>query len=297
LEREREVQLAGLLAQKDNLLQSAARLMRQGLFGESGYGLDTLGTEESLNSLNTKRIREFFLTHATPNNCVLAIFGDVDPETVRAKVEKALGDWKRTTAPSPIHSTSASLLQEVKSLSDTRDKKQAVMLVGFTGTTLHDPDRYALELIQEACSDLGSRLFLRLRDKLGLAYYVGAQNFVGLAPGYFAFYVGTMPEATEQVKKELITEAELLREHGLTEEELKRSKAKIIGQRKISRQDLASVAMASSLDELYGLGYAHFEKEDQLYQDVTAEKVKEVACKYLRAEACVIATIAPPQGT
>ena len=50
---------------------------------------------------------------------------------------------------------------------------------------MHDEDRYALELIQESCSDLGSRLFLRIREQLGLAYYVGAQHFAGLLPGYF----------------------------------------------------------------------------------------------------------------
>jgi len=80
-------------------------------------------------------------------------------------------------------------------------KSRRVLLIGFRGTTLLDKDRYALELLQEACSDLGSRLFMRIRDKLGLAYYVGAQNFAGLCPGYFAFYVGTMPEKVELVKR------------------------------------------------------------------------------------------------
>ena len=42
----------------------------------------------------------------------------------------------------------------------------------FPGVTVHDADRYPLELLQEACSDLGSRLFLRIREQLGLAYYV-----------------------------------------------------------------------------------------------------------------------------
>ena len=83
--------------------------------------------------------------------------------------------------------------------------------MGYRGTTLHDADRYPLELIQEACSDLGSRLFIRVREKLGLAYYVGAQNFVGLAPGYFAFYAGTMPEKAMLVESELLKETELLR--------------------------------------------------------------------------------------
>ena len=116
-------------------------------------------------------------------------------------------------------------------------------------------------LIQEALSDLGSRLFMRIRDKLGLAYYVGAQNFVGLVPGYFAFYAGTEPDKVALVEVEMLSEAASLLEHGLTEAELMRSKAKVIGQKKISRQDLGSYAMNAALDELYGFGYQHSELE------------------------------------
>jgi zinc protease len=179
-------------------------------------------------------------------------------------------------------------------VNEIRDKKQAVLLIGFRGTTLENPDRYPLELLQEACSDLGSRLFIRIRENLGLAYYVGAQNFVGIAPGYFAFYVGTMPEKAELVEKELLIEAELLRLEGLTAEELKRAKAKVIGQKKITRQDLGTLAMSTALDELYGLGYAHSETEDALYEAVTLEQVKAVAEKYLKPNALVIATVKPP---
>src|SRR5204863_7273945 len=152
-------------------------------------------------------------------------------------------------------------------------------------------DRYALELIQESCSDLGSRLFLRIREKLGLAYYVGAQNFLGLAPGYFAFYCGTAPDKVESVEQELLREAELLRAEGLTEEELKRAKAKVIGQKKIARQDLGALAMSTALDELYGLGYAHSESEDGLYEAVTLDQVTDVARKYLKPDAFVVATV------
>jgi zinc protease len=129
---------------------------------------------------------------------------------------------------------------------------------------------------------------------LGLAYYVGAQNFVGLAPGYFAFYAGTVPEKAELVESELLEEAKLLRAEGLTAEELQRAKAKIIGQRKIARQDLGGLAMTTALDELYGLGFAHSDAEDQLYEAVTLEQVKVVAQKYLRPDAGVISVIKPP---
>lgn len=167
------------------------------------------------------------------------------------------------------------------------------MVVGFPGTTLDSADRYALELVQEACSDLGSRLFLRVREEMGLAYYVGAQHFPGVAPGYFAFYVGTMPEKVELVEKELLREAELLRAEGLTDAELKRAKAKIIGQKKIARQELGTLASTTALDELYGLGYQRIDEEDALYEAVTLEEVKAAAVKYLRPEAVVIAVVKP----
>jgi predicted Zn-dependent peptidase len=102
-----------------------------------------------------------------------------------------------------------------------------------------------------------------------------------------------MPEKAELVEKELLSEAELLRAEGLTEEELKRSKAKIIGQKKIARQDLGGLAMATALDELYGLGHAYSDSEDALYEAVTLEQTREVARKYLKAEGAVIARVEP----
>ena len=130
---------------------------------------------------------------------------------------------------------------------------------------------------------------------MGLAYYVGAQNFLGLVPGYFAFYVGTSPEKLADVERELMAEAELLRTEGLSAEELTRCKAKVIGQRKIARQDLGGLAMTMALDELYGLGYSHIDHEDADYEAVTLEQIREVAEKYLKPSEAVIAAIRPAE--
>jgi zinc protease len=293
LERERDVQLATLRAQKDHLLQSGVKAMRRGLFGETGYGLDTLGNEQSVQNLKTGDLRAFHGQFARPNNCVLAVYGDVKPEQVKASVEKAFSAWNPAVGGPLASDKAVGSLSSVKRVGETRDKKQTVLVIGFRGSTLHDKDRYALELVQEACSDLGSRLFLRIREQLGLAYYVGAQNFTGLAPGYFAFYVGTMPEKAKLVEIELFKEVDLLRAEGLTEEELKRSKAKVLGQKKIARQDLGGFALTTALDELYGLGFSHSDTEDALYEGVTLDQVKQVARKYLLPEAAVVASVGP----
>ena len=168
-------------------------------------------------------------------------------------------------------------------------------MVGYSALSQRN-EALALELIQESCSDLGSRLFLRVREELALAYYVGAQHFPGLAPGYFSFYVGTMPEKIEVVEKELFREAELLRNDGLTEAELKRAKAKIIGQKKISRQDLGTLAVTAALDELYGLGFAYSDMEDPRYEAVTLDQIKAVARKYLRDEVAAVSIVRPEKS-
>jgi zinc protease len=294
LQREQEIQIAGIRSQKDELLKSASKAMRRALFGNCGYGLDALGTEASVQKTKPGDLKSFHKKLATPDNCVLAIFGDVKTATVRAAVTKAFANWKPAGGPQDSRlQTPDSRLTSIRRVTETRDKKQAVLVIGFAGTTLQSEDRYALELLQEACSDLGSRLFLRIRDQLGLAYYVGAQNFIGLVPGYFAFYTGTQPEQVARVEEELLKEAALLRSEGLTAEELKRAKAKIIGQKKIARQDLGGLAMTTALDELYGLGYAHTDTEDAKFEAVTLAHVKAAAQKYLKPDALVIAVVKP----
>jgi zinc protease len=291
LEREREVQIADIYADKDNLLKSASLAMRRSLFGNIGYGLDSTGMEEAVAKLKAAGLKSYHKKLATPNNCVLAIYGDVETAEVKSAVEKHFGGWK--SGGKIEHPTSNIQHPTSNRVTEIRDKKQAVIVIGFPGTTMHDEDRYALDLIQESCSDLGSRLFLRIREQLGLAYYVGAQHFAGLTPGYFAFYAGTEPSKVLLVEQEILKEAGLLRTEGLAAEELKRAKAKIIGQKKIARQDLGHLASTTTLDELYGLGYQRAELDDAKYEAVTLEQVKAAAQKYLKPDALVVAVVKP----
>jgi zinc protease len=267
--------------------------MKRTLFGDTAYGLDSLGTEATVKAMQVADLAALHKQLVTPDNCVLAIYGAVETKKVEATVKKAFARWKSHAQPNAKPQTQDARPQ-TRRASDTRDKKQAVLAIGFPGTTMHHDDRYALDLIQEACSDMGSRLFTRIREKLGLAYYVGAQHMAGLVPGYFAFYCGTAPEKAELVEKELLAEADLLRTEGLSEEELKRAKAKIVGQKKISRQDLGGQAMLHALDELYGLGYAHHEQDDARYEAVTLAQVKAVAERYLAPDASAVAVISGP---
>jgi zinc protease len=294
LARERDHQLAAIRAQRDQLLQTAFRSMRRKLFGNRGYGLELLGAAGLVEQLTEADLRAVHARLVRPDQAVLAIYGAVHADAVLAAVERSLGGWAVPGA-IPANDPEGEVLsaEPVSDSLGAGDKKQAVLALGFPGVTVDSDDRFALGLIQEACSDLGSRLFARIRDELGLAYYVGCQSFVGLVPGYFAFYAGTSPEHAEQVEAELRREAAALAANGLSDEELRRAKAKVIGHKKIARQELGHYAMVTALDELYGLGYQRVDEEDAEYESVTVEDTARVAGRYLRPDASVLAVVGP----
>lgn len=292
IERERQVQMAGIRAQKDQLLGRCFKLMKRGLFGEKGYGLSNAGEESSVQSLSIEQIKSHHGRLVKPGNQVLSIFGDIDIEQVKKEL---LNLWEDSSESSRIElpQSPSETRVETLDLSETCDKKQSVVVFGFPGTTFFDKERHALDLLQETCSDLGSRLFMRIRDELGLAYYVGAQHMPGIVRGYFGFYAGTSPEHVEQVKEEFKIQINKIKSEGITQQELDRSKAKMLGQKQIARQDLGHLAMASALDELYGLGFQHPLEEDAAIRAVSLEDVQRAAEKIFDLENSTVAVVGP----
>ncbi len=290
IERERQVQMAGIRAQKDQLLGRCFKLMKKGLFGEKGYGLSNAGEESSVQSLSIEQIKSHHGRLVKPGNQVLSIFGDIDIEQVKKELLNLWEDCSESSRIELPRSPSETRV-ETLALSETCDKKQSVVVFGFPGTTFFDKERHALDLLQETCSDLGSRLFMRIRDELGLAYYVGAQHMPGLVRGYFGFYAGTSPEHVEQVKEEFKIQINKIKSEGITQQELDRSKAKMLGQKQIARQDLGHLAMASALDELYGLGFQHPLEEDAAIHAVSLEDVQKAAEKIFDLENSTVAVV------
>jgi zinc protease len=277
--REKDVQLAGIKADEEEMTSVARNLLRARLFGDHPLALRSLGTPESVRSLSPGDLVEFRDRVICGRNGVLAVFGAVKAAEVKAMVESVLGDLP-AGAPAFASVPKPPELAESAEVEALKPKAQAVLMIGFPGVDLYSPDRVALELIDEACSDLGSRLFNRIREEMGLAYFVGSSNLVGLSPGAFSFYLGTDPAKLGEVRTALQEEIAKLAADGLTPEELARAKEKLLGGQEIRNQSNDALAFSCALDELYGLGYAHYHTLRARVEAVTLEDVRAVAQRY-----------------
>ncbi|MDB6153189.1 MAG: Peptidase inactive domain protein [Chthoniobacteraceae bacterium] len=291
--REKEAQLAGIKAQDEELTTVARHLLNAHLLAGHPYSLRGSGTPDSVNALTREDLVAYKERHLVGRNGVIAVFGNVNALEVKALVERELGQWP-AGEPALIQPPQPAPLAKALEVSEIKNKAQAILMVGFQGTDLFSPDRAALELIDEASSDLGSRFFIRIREELGLAYFVGSSHSVGLARGPFVFYLGTDPLKLTAVKAELLDEIRKLAENGLTEQELARAKEKLLGQQDIRNQSNDTFAFTVALDELYGLGFDHYKGMRRRVQAVTLEEVRQVTRRYFIEQPAVISLVHPP---
>ena len=293
VERERKSQLAAINQQRDHLLSHTMRQSRNLLFGDACYGLDSLGSTDTVSEFTSNQIKAHFESVTTPLSSVISIFGDIDTAKIEDSILAETNNWNGSTE--IINTPEITPLKSINRKILETKKEQSVVVLAYYGSFLGQTDQTVLDLVSEALSDMGSRLFSRIRDELGLAYYVGAQNFSGVGTGCFSFYAGTGADSAKQVEEELLSQASQLAVDGLTQEELSRAKAKLSGQKKISRQELGSVAFNSCMDELLGLGFNHSIDEEERIENITLEQVKDVSNRYFNNNnyAVAISTPAP----
>lgn len=292
--REKEDQIAAIKAEDEQITTIARHAMRRAVFGDHAYGLRSNGTTESVEALTRAQLLAFRDTCVTAKNGVLAIFGDVSREEVLALTAEMFGPLPTGELLMTDPPAAAALTAAIEVVAN-EPKQQAVLMAGFRGADALSPDRVALELIETASSDMSSRFFHRIREELGLAYFVGAGQMMGFAPGIFTFYLGTDPAKLDLVRKNFDQEIASLAEDGLTEAELLRAKKKLIGGEAIRNQSLEAFAHVVAVDELYGLGAEHYAERAAEINAVTLEQVRDVARKYFRDPFRATVLVTPEQ--
>jgi zinc protease len=298
LELEKQSMLASIKAEDEQITSVARNALREKFFGEHPYSLRTSGNADRVATLTDKDLAAFHAELAVAKNGVLAVFGDVKAPEVLKLAEKAFGSMK-PGSPAFAKVDPPTMPTAALDVFKPMDKKQAVLMFAFPSPDLLSPDRPAMELVNEASNDLGSRFFDRIREKMGLAYFVGAASLTGPVPGCQIFYLGTDPAKLDEVTKEFRSEIAAMASGGLTEEELVRAKKKLLGGEAIQNQSNGAFAASVSLDELLGLGYDHYLKRAEAINAVTLEDTKTVASKYLGSPGYVKSTAgpAPTQAT
>jgi zinc protease len=292
LEKKRADLLAAIKHEEDDLLKVTFNLFVQTLFPDHPYGLRGLGTPQAVSQLSQDDLVTWYRRYAVPNNLVLAIVGDVEAETVQREVSQRFRAWPAAPLELPPLGRSARPTSG-RQVFCRREKEQTHIIVGVRGTSLYQPDRYPLRVLESMLSSQGGRLFVELREKRSLAYTVSARSLEGLDPFVFFVYIATSPEKVEAALEGITSELRKVSEQGVTAEEVERAKRYLVGSYEIELQKNSTLAATLAFDERYGLGHQELDVYAQRILSVTPDMIQQVTRTYLVMEQPVVVVVGP----
>jgi len=292
LQTEKRKQLSHIQAENDYPMAAARDLVRAALYPGHPYGGKNLGTVESIGSITLKDVAAYQASRLLTQDLIFGVTGPTPPDEWQDLAGKAISSLAQRDA-NPRDSILIPPLTEVIRVEKIVPKEQAVLHLAYPTVPVSHPDQIAFSILDEALSDLGSRLFVRIREELGLAYFVGTSQFLGLEAGYFFFYLGTDPAKRGEIEAELLQEVANLAKQGITKVEFARARAKMQSQDKLDQQNPSQIAYSASLDELFGLGYGYGQIRRDRIASITLDEVNAIAAKYFTSPHYVLATVSP----
>ncbi len=293
LEKQQVLQLAAISRALEKPMTHAQQLVRDAFFAGHPYQFSPKGTPETVATLTRVDLQAHHQRLLNASNLVLAVFGDVNAEKIRALVEKDFAALP--SSPAPEWPVLPPFPTEPLRLEKRLPFKQTVLVRAWPGIPLGDDREDALSVLMDALSGLSSDLFIEVRDKRGLAYYTGATHFSGPVGGLFEIYAGTTEEGLPEVEAQIEIQVDRLEQDGLREEEFSRAIEQLLADLARSRQNNGSFAQQCALDEILGLGYLHsIETADRLKQ-LDGETIRAAAKSIFSLPGDITAVVMPEE--
>lgn len=275
----------GIARRNDDPDSIATREFQKLVYGpDSPYARTT--EYATLENINREDLIKFYQQYFHPNNMILGIVGDFDPQEMRSLVQAKFGDWRRN------FNLTRPKLSEVKPAHtggvfyvDQPQLTQSSVLVGHLGGKFDNPDYAALDVMNGVLNGFGGRLFNEVRSRQGLAYSAyGYWSPRFDYPGMFIAGGQTRSDATVQFVKALQTEIKRIQAQPVTEQELTFAKESTLNSFVFNFQDPSQTLSRLMRYEYYGYPADFLFRYQKAVAATTKADVQRVAQQYLKPE-------------
>jgi predicted Zn-dependent peptidase len=289
VERERDVILEELAAVEDSPTEQVSVLLDEILWPGQPHGRDIAGTEESVTAMPSERIRDYYRRQYVSNATVVSVAGALDVDEAIRLVERRFGDWEPGDPLPLVPHQDEPRGPRVHVLE--KDLEQIHVSMGMRGVSIHDDDRYALDLLSIILGEgMSSRLFSRLREELGLCYDIHSYMAAMADTGMFGVYSGVDPDRAARAVAEVVREL-----HRATEpvapDELERAKLVARSRTQLRLEDTRAVSALYGSQVILGLPRRTPEEYLAISGAVTIEDVERVAHRVFTPEALQLAAV------
>jgi zinc protease len=252
------------------------------VFGAHPYGSPKAGTPASVDALTREDLVQYHGRYYVPNNCILAIVGDVTEDQAMAAASAAFGDWpRRDVPPEPVVEIPRPSRRVV--VVDKPDAVQTEIRMGHIGIRRKTSDFMAVDLAIRILGGAGAnRVYRVLRAERGLTYAASVESDTLKASGVVVARTSTKPETTAEAVRVMIDEFWRLQRERVSEEELSAVKGYLTGRFPLTVETPNEIATQVLETLFYELPPGELRSFRQRVNQVTVDDIERAAVGYLQ---------------
>ncbi len=267
----KRVTLASIAVSRDDLFSVLGETLYKASMKEP-FAHPNMGYLETVNSIELEEAKAKF-EELKGRYMTLSVVGDI-PEPI----ERLLDRWQEFKQ--AMNARNQPELRTAEFIpgkaTDKLNKLQVGIAIGFKAPSIYDEEGvFSFSLIRTTLSSMSSRLFMKLREEMSLAYSVGASMVPYPGNSLLYAYITTAREKLEQAKDALVNEMLNLKREPPTESEIDRAKRYLKGLYKLSLQYRSAIASSYSSALLLKLPVERFTQYEEKVNSISYEKVLE----------------------
>lgn len=288
----------GVIVEEYNMYQDNPRAVLSDefqalMYGDHPLGKPILGDLNFIRQATTKDFVDYQKKLYSPANIVVVVAGNTALSEVKQLVNKylPLGKGGKKNAPIP-YKIPKQFKNRVKIIN--KKTEQAHFVVGMPTFGGSDPAKYTADILAVILGGgMSSRLFTSIRERHGLAYYVGAGHDTYADAGNFAIWAGVNVKKTEFAIELVMNELKEIQASLVPDKELKKAKQAIIGNMALRLESSDAVANGVAQMELLYDKIESIAEIKRKYRAVTAKDVQNLAKKIFSKDKILLALIGP----
>ena len=292
MQREKGVIIEEMNMYLDTPTAYVSELFEKLLYGDQPAGWRIIGEKENILSFNRQKVLDYYKNHYSSSNTVVCVAGNIDSEDIKNKIEGSFKNIETIEAKEKIKAKESQ--QKPEAMLHFKETDQTHFCLGVRAYNLFHPQKNALSLLSIILGgNMSSRLFIKIRERQGLAYYIHTSIDTTSDTGYLVTQAGIDHKNLEKSVGLILKEYKDLKDKKITAKELQKAKDYLKGISTLSLEPSDSQASFYASQELLEKEVLTLKEKFEKIDKISINDIKKVAEDIFSPKNLNLAVIGP----
>ncbi len=267
-------------------------LLMKLLYGDQPAGWNVAGEKKNILKMKRADFVKYKREHYLPKATLLVVAGKVSPRQVMKEANRIFGSLKNNKKSGKLKVKDRQA--KPKTLIKFKKTDQTHFVLALRSYDLFNKSNATQSVLSGVLGGgMSSRLFQKLREEMGVGYYVRAYNDAYTDHGLFQISAGVDNKRISEVLRAVLDECEKLKKYKVSKEELSKVKEYLIGNMKLSLESSDDIANFYGIQELLKKQIKSQEEKAKAIRCVTATQIQALAKNIFKNNKLNLALIGP----